>query len=613
MFDEGAYSTNAWSGKLVGAGISALALAGIVLGLLSPPSAARGPEAILRLSMTAATSYTMLLMPGFAIGHLRSRRLPLFHLFLPGFFLLLITGSLAWLLASSVRPQITLAAIWIPVISVCLVAALRADWTRLLSAADRKALTIVLLVFLFATGRSLYSEGPKGELYGGTVSRTLEVGNRPDSRISYHLVQLIANGLNPHSELGRRNFLPWSFSDRGPIAGIAVSPTVLLSGAKVPFGTPDQAWVPFDEQGFAAYRLGMIVLATTLLLVIYGAAALVISPRKAVFFVSVVALTPFIIHETFFTWPKLLATSFVLLSGLYLFESKAFLAGLTLGIGFLVHPLALVSLAILPPVLVFRVPATARGTKHLKPRHLGLLVSGLLLVLLSWRLINGAAYSQVFFQYVLDADGLPAESVGVWIKSRVDSFLNTLVPLYLPIFHATNRSVNAIEGTTPSIVHFYFQYWNTLPFGVGIAFFPWLLAALWQFARKSWQIFVAVVVFPLLVFTVFWGSSTSGMLREGLHIWVVTLLLIYAWTQITQPNRPYAGGHRLLSAVLTTRVIETFLMLLLPTWLTTDAFLGERFKSTDVLAILLMGCASLYAARLAWISPMYLVEGQLNP
>lgn len=612
MLDENRNPTKGWSAKLVAAGISALALAGIVLGLLSPPRASRGPEAILRLSMTAATSYTVLLLPGFVIGHLRSRRLPMFHLFLPGFVLLILSGTLAWILASSVRPQVTLAAIWIPVISACLVAALRADWTRLLPAPDRKALMIVLLVFLFATGKSLYSEGPKGELFGGTVSRTLEVGNRPDSRIPYHVVQLIANGLNPHSELGRRNFLPWSFSDRGPLAGIAVSPIVLLSGAKVPPGLPDQAWAPFDKQGFAAYRLGMTVLATTLLLVIYGGAALIVSPKKAVFFVSVAALTPFIVHETFFTWPKLLATGFALLSGLYLFESKAFLAGLTLGIGFLVHPLALVSLAILPGVLVFRVPATARGTKHLTPRHLGLLVSGLLLVVLSWRLINGA-HSQVFLQYVLDADGLPAESVSVWIKSRVDSFLNTVVPLYLPIFHATNRSVNAIEGPTPSVVHFYFQYWNTLPFGVGIVFFPWLLAALWTFARKWWQVFLAVVVFPLLAFTVFWGSSTSGMLREGLHLWIVTLLLIYAWIQMTQPKKDYAEGRRFLSALLTTRVIEIFLMLLLPTWLTTGASLEERFRSTDVLAILLMGCASLYAARLAWISPRYLVEGQLSP
>jgi hypothetical protein len=72
----------------------------------------------------------------------------------------------------------------------------------------------------FAVAKANLSYGPIGELYGGKVSRTLEVGGHSDSRISYHVVQMVANHLAPFAPVANAYFAPWSFTSRGPLAGI---------------------------------------------------------------------------------------------------------------------------------------------------------------------------------------------------------------------------------------------------------------------------------------------------------------------------------------------------------------------------------------------------------
>ena len=57
------------------------------------------------------------------------------------------------------------------------------------------------------------------------------------------------------------------------------------------------------------------------------------------------AATPFLMDELIFTWPKLLAASMVLLAALAIVERRAFLSGLFVGIGYLMHPSALLALA----------------------------------------------------------------------------------------------------------------------------------------------------------------------------------------------------------------------------------------------------------------------------
>jgi hypothetical protein len=149
-------------------------------------------------------------------------------------------------------------AIFVPVLLCLFGILLRARPRRLLDQQERRVLLVVGCVLGLAIGRSLWSLGPQGELYASTISRTLEVGDRSDSRISFEVTQLVARGEGPYSPLARSLFRPYNFSSRGPLPGLAASPVVLLAGGRPPAQRPDNPWLPFDPQGFMAYRLAMM-------------------------------------------------------------------------------------------------------------------------------------------------------------------------------------------------------------------------------------------------------------------------------------------------------------------------------------------------------------------
>jgi hypothetical protein len=91
------------------------------------------------------------------------------------------------------------------------------------------ALLVVGCVLGLAIDRSLWALGPIGELYGESISRTLEVGGRSDSRIPFVIVQLVAHGTAPFSDLANSYFSPFDFSSRGPLAGLASAQVVLAA------------------------------------------------------------------------------------------------------------------------------------------------------------------------------------------------------------------------------------------------------------------------------------------------------------------------------------------------------------------------------------------------
>src|SRR5213078_2451116 len=83
-----------------------------------------------------------------------------------------------------------------------------------------------------------------------------------DSRVPFGVVQLVANGESPFGGLARSYFQGYTFSDRGPLAGLASAPIVLLTGGRPPAANSGP-WSPFDSQGFMSYRLAMMTFAST--------------------------------------------------------------------------------------------------------------------------------------------------------------------------------------------------------------------------------------------------------------------------------------------------------------------------------------------------------------
>lgn len=573
--------------------VLALGLLGCLLGLFAEPAAAPHDKAekvldLVRILCTVALALSLLLGPGVAWRALSAseRPLSLGFLPLPGLALMIAGGGLVWALAGSVDPRTVCFALFAPLLGLLLGILLWAGPGEIFDGEERRVLLVVGCVLGLAVGRALWSLGPEGELYAGTISRTLEVGDRSDSRISFHVTQLVATGEGPYGPLATTLLSPYNFSSRGPLPGLGASPVVLLSGGRPPAGFPDQPWLPFDPEGFMAYRLAMMSFAAVAFLALWDLVRRLAGRAGGYLAVLLAATTPFLVHEVWFTWPKMLAAAMVLLAAICVIYRRPLRAGLLAGFGYLMHPGAL----LMAPTLGLIALWPLRGALWKRPRikQALLLVAGVAVFLLAWRLVNGGHYDQSGFLDYFEQTG-PGGVPGfgtAWLESRAASLGNTVVPLLLPLANAHNVSINVVEGNSPAVVHFFFQYWNTLPFGVAIVFFPLLGVGLWRAGRRwPWPVLAAVVA-PFVLFTVYWGSFDSGMMREGLQTWTLVLFAAIACEQA-------ASGFGWLRStpvrvLLTLRVVEILAMAMVPTVATRSELISPGFELTDAVAVAAM-------------------------
>jgi hypothetical protein len=586
-------------------GLWAAAAVACLLGVLDPPEADLSPGLgrelldLVRVLTTTALAIALLLGPGL-LWRATGRSLRLAFLPLPGLALLIIAAGLAWVLAGDVEPRTACFVVLAPVLGLMLGAlvGLRPE-EDLLDGEEKRVLLIVSLALGLAIGRSLWSLGPEGELFEGTISHTIVPEGRPDSRIPFLIPELVNNGGAPYGPGATELFAPYNFSSRGPLPGLATTPIVLMSGGSPELAAPEQAWQPFDPQGFMAFRLAMVTFSCTVLLSLWDLVRQLGGDRAARFAVLLGVSTPFFFADLWFTWPKLLAASFVLLGAIFLFERRPFRSGFSVGVGYLMHPSALIGLAALVPLSLWPL----KGADWRRPRLLPavLVLAGAGVFLLFWRLINGDHYLQEgFFEYVRAAYPDWHPSPGDWLWFRANSLADTYVPLYLPVFQGDDISINQVGGGSPGIVHFFFQPWTSLPFGFAIVFLPLLLSSLWQaFRRWPWP-FAATILVPAVAFAIYWGASRSGMLREGMQSWVLAVLAVVALQQAA------AGFPWLRStvcrAILSLRGLEVLA-------LAVGATAGTRglsgmtgdFALVDGVAIATVVACSLALVTLVWV------------
>jgi hypothetical protein len=582
----------------------AAAVVACLLGVLDPPEADLSPSFggelldLVRVLTTTALAITLLLGPGL-LWRARRRVLRLAFLPLPGLALLIGVAGLAWIAAPGVEPRLACFALLAPVLVLMAAVLLRHGPGDLLEREERRLLLIVSLALGLAIGRSLWSLGPEGELFEGTISHTIVPEGRPDSRIPFLIPELVNTGGQPYGSGASELFAPYNFSSRGPLPGLASTPIVLMSGASPELTAPEQAWQPFDPQGFMAFRLAMVTFSCTVLLSLWDLVRQLGGKRAARLAVLLGVGTPFLFADLWFTWPKLLAASFVLLGAILLLERRPLRSGLSVGVGYLMHPSALIGLAALVPLALWPL----QGANWRRPRLLpaALVALGAGVFLLFWRLVNGDHYIQEsFFEYVYAAYPNWHPSPGDWLYFRANSLADTFVPLYLPVFQGDDISINMVGGGSPGVVHFFFQPWTSFPFAFGIAFLPMLLASLWKaFRRWPWG-FTATILIPVVAFAIYWGASRSGMLREGMQSWVLAVLAVVALQQAAA-GFPWLRS-KLCRAVLSLRGLEVLT-------LAVGATVGTRglsgvtgdFALVDGVAIATVVACSLAIVALVWI------------
>ncbi len=276
----------------------------------------------------------------------------------------------------------------------------------------------------------------------------------------------------------------------------------------------------------------MITFSCTVFLALWELVKRLGGIRAARFALLLGISTPFFFADLWFTWPKLLAATFVLLAAVLLIERKYFRSGLMVGIGFLAHPerprrplRARPDLALADPRC--RVEATANPPGHPAPRRDGRRCPPL---------ARGQRTASAPGSVLRIPDpGLPRLPP---LPDRVAQvpgthLANTLVPLYLPI-----ATVTTSRSTRSGASH---RGWSTSSSSTGSR-------SPLHLGSSSSRCWCSVSgercgVGPgrssppsssrSSAFSVYWGGSSSGLLREGMQAWVLAVIAVIALQQAT--------------------------------------------------------------------------------
>lgn len=375
---------------------------------------------------------------------------------------------------------------------------------------------VSVLVAFAGMSKAGFSRGPEGELYRGTISRTLAVGERSDARISYHVVQCVAFHYAPRSAEAHVYFLPYAFFSRGPLAGLAAAPIVLATAGMPSLGHPDATWEPFDETGFAAYRMVSMLLASQVVVACFLVLGAFVDPRWAVIGAGTLALSPFGFHEVFFTWPKWEATTWVLFSFLAAHHRRALVSSLCLVIGYYYHPMAVLFAPWIGLWLLGRIKREGwtwiRASLQFGPP--------IFLLILPWYLQGGQSS---FTDYLFRAQNGSREPLE-WLATRWQVFTNTFVPFKLYFFDPNNSGTVSIYGPTREMDRYLFGVWSTYPLAAGIVLWTLTMIAAVRGFRRYRAAWIVLLVGPALFLTVYWSATSSGLMRECAHPWFVSVL-----------------------------------------------------------------------------------------
>jgi hypothetical protein len=537
----------------------------------SPPAIITAAFLHAQLFTTAALALTLVWGPGLLLlGRCRATELRTVVLLGAGPLLLAGGGVAIWLCGGIIRPQ-TLGFVLVAIAWIGLgVVGWRRRFETEISPTLGQLLAVVVLVVAAIVAKSSHSVGPEGELFRGTISRNFQVSDRIDSRYSFYVVQVAAHHVGPAAPDADKLFGPWTFFSRGPIAGLTTIPIVTATGGEPqsPPNLPESRWRPFDGAGFAAYRVTMIVLASTVLAALFLVLAPLAGERWALIAAGLVALSPFGLHEMLFTWPKWAATAWLIASFGLAHARRPLGAGLAIGVGYLFHPLVL----LWGPWIALW--AAGRGERNVRAIAIRLarLGVGAAILVVPWMALGAVmphlpeatvAGQGGFMRYWARADWQIA-TWPTWWKTRWMNFANTFIPLHVWLADSSYHHPRFGDVYEPGtrIVKFSFVWWNSLPFAMGLGLWALSLAALVRAFRILRAAAWLLVVAPALFITAYWGMDPLGLMRECGHPLFVTLIALTCLVAAREGGRwQTLLLHRIVPWL---QLPETWLML----WLT---------------------------------------------
>ncbi len=259
-----------------------------------------------------------------------------------------------------------------------------------------------------------------------------------DNSVPYRQAQFFTNRSDP----GKDSFIEeWGvhFFQRTPLMG-AVSSTIFIAlNEKLPI---DYIWSNTSSDPHKTYEQFQIISHILNSIIIIPAFFLIIKlfdRKTAKLTLLFVISSQFFIYNSVFSWPKTFVGFFILLSLLLLYEKKTYytaLAGVSAGLAYLSHDLAVLYLGAIFLILLF------------KRRYRDIFIYGLfwIVFVVPWALLSALKYDKPssFPLYPISVDGIPQPalrdeiinkffSTSIWrlIQIRLESLYYLLSPYQL--------------------------------------------------------------------------------------------------------------------------------------------------------------------------------------
>lgn len=461
----------------------------------------------------------------------------------------------------------------------------------------RHALRLYSVAVAVVTVWSIVPLTVEKEFFAGTNVRGRMVASPPDNAIPYFTAAYFLDHSDGGADETRYFGHEWTVTSRGPLPAWVV--VTGLSAFKVkphepPLIAPN-AW-PADREGYFVSRIAGIFTNAFVILGAFSLLKTFVPARRDLLWFGMgwVALSPVVMINLAFLWPKMLATYFGLLAAVEIAgKRRGPETGLWLALAYLSHP---VGVLIAAPALLWSGVLAARGALLFRVRSdffVGRIAwNGLWMVVfaspwLLFKILEGKP--DVFFRYPLGhGHGFQAApSLESWLSCRWDNIWYSLVPGTLWQSDLLVRWANGLS--TPG--HWAMNCAKTLPFGVGIAMF--LLVVRWLWVRRNGTLNtfrICVLGAGFLLMVVVWGFSRDGLGRNCLEPLVVFTIIA---TAAVMPRVDLTA--RILSVLL---ALEAGALLLL-------AYLGNpgfRTANAPSSAWVLIGVTGVAWAALTWLA-----------
>lgn len=495
------------------------------------------PKNYLIFLIKAISVGVLLLLPGLLIALDKRIKMPLAFLPIPGIAVLTIAGIGFWML-----PQSGALALRFLLYGLYLVLLVRLGQLLVIrpdpGGPEREktphagfVLWICGLTFAQACAFGINPLPVAQEYASSSTLPGRMIASPPDHAIPYQTAVYMYNRYNG-LEFSEDYFGTWNIASRGPIVPLGINTLFHLYESSI--GDPTltnraESW-PVTDNGVDLSRIyGWMLNSSLVLGSFYLLSALGASRRWCRIAVAWIALSPVVLINTVFLWPKLLAVYFMLLS-LGLITKRSYVAaGGMMALSWLSHP---VGALMLPVVALYGIFLPDVNRYHWSPAlwikrsvYFGIGLACLVTPWLAYKTWLG--YHDVLFAFVMAGGqgAVPAETITQWSSTRFSNFWISLSP---SAFFYSNYMHQWLYGPVSEPLRWAVQSAKTLPGAVGTGVYLVAICALLapgKIRAPISQLRIFILIFGFLLMVIFWGFSSDGLGRNSMEPISVTLMI----------------------------------------------------------------------------------------